>query len=150
MAATKIKGGDKLDARLREIAQKLGKGGTLRVGFLESAKYPDGKSVAMVAAILNFGLTRNGKMWPFFTNMVKDKSDGWGDAVAESLKDNDYDVTKSLHRVGEGIEGQLRQAIQDMNSPALEPSTIARKGFDKPLIDTADMYNSVQHEVKTT
>jgi superfamily II DNA or RNA helicase len=47
-----------------------------------------------------------------------------------------------LRIVGEDIQGALIQSINDFTSPALAASTIARKGFDKPLIDTAVMVNS--------
>jgi len=50
-----IRGGDKFEAVLRDIADKLRDGGSVRVGFLENATYPDGKPVAMIAAIQEFG-----------------------------------------------------------------------------------------------
>ena len=49
---------------------------------------------------------------------------------------------------GEAIAGQLRQSIVDTNSPALAESTIRRKGFSKPLVDTGHMLQSVDYEVK--
>jgi hypothetical protein len=48
-------GGEKLAAKLKEIVDRLNKPNTLKVGFFEGAKYPDGTSVAMVAAIQNYG-----------------------------------------------------------------------------------------------
>lgn len=65
MTEISLSGGDKLEQRLSEIAARIGRTGTVRVGFLEGATYPDGTSVAMVAALLNFGIS-NGKAWPFF------------------------------------------------------------------------------------
>ena len=50
-----LKGGDKLEAALREIARKVSKPGKLRVGFLEGATYPDGTPVALVAGGTNSG-----------------------------------------------------------------------------------------------
>lgn len=46
---TTFSGGAALEAKLSELAEKLGDGKTLRVGFLEGATYPDGQSVPMVA-----------------------------------------------------------------------------------------------------
>lgn len=138
-----IRGGERLEARLREIAEKVGKPATLRVGFLEGARYPDGKPVAMIAAIHNYG------KWPFFSNMVAEKSPTWGDAIGANLVANNYDVEKTLLLAGEGIEGQLKQAIVDTMAPPLSPATIKRKGFDKPLIDTSHMLKSTGHEVKS-
>ncbi len=146
MTTISLSGGDKLDAKLAEIAAKVAKGGVLRVGFLEGATYPDGTSVATVAALLNFGIS-NGKVWPFFTNMIRDEAPGWGSKLAGLLEANGYDVDNALNLMGLGIAGQLRQAIVDMNEPALDPRTIARKGFAKPLVDTSNMFNSIDHEV---
>lgn len=136
-----LSGGAKLEAYLKDLADQVGEGGAVDVGFLAGATYPDGKPVAMIAAIHNFG------KWPFFTQMIAQKRDGWGPALAQNLTAANYDVNVALGRVGEGIKGQLVQAILDTWSPPLAPSTIARKGFDKPLIDTSNMINSANYRV---
>lgn len=144
-----IRGGERLEAKLRELAARLGAGGVVRVGFLEDATYPDGTSVATVAVTQNFGSAANGiPPRPFFSNMVADKSPGWGESFLGVLRENNFDIPKSLELMGEGIAGQLRQAIVDTNAPPLAPATIGRKGFAKPLIDTSNMINSVDYEVE--
>jgi hypothetical protein len=145
-----IKGGDKLAAALAKISRGMSQPALLRVGFLSNAKYPDGKSVAMIAAINEWGAPSRGQPpRPFFRNMVKSKSKEWPKAIADLLKANDYDAVKTLGITGEAIGGQLRQSIIDTNEPPLAPSTIKKKGFSKPLIDTSVMINSINHEVKT-
>lgn len=52
-----FKGGDKLKARLEEIARMAGKADVVNVGFLADATYPNGLPVAMVAATNEFGGT---------------------------------------------------------------------------------------------
>lgn len=142
-----IRGGDKLERKLAELTARLDKRGTLRVGFLENARYPNGTSVALVAAIQDFGAPRAGiPPRPFFRNMVAKKSKEWPGALANLLKANSVEV--SLRLLGEGIKGQLQQSIIDTNSPPLKPATIARKGFAKPLIHTAHLLNSVDYNVK--
>lgn len=148
MTSISLTGGDALEAKLAEIAARVSRSGTVRIGFLEGSSYPDGTSVAMVAALLNFGIS-NGKVWPFFTNMIRDKAPGWGAILANLLETNNFDVDKALGSMGQGIAVQLRQAIDDMNSPALDPRTIARKGFATPLVDTGYMRNSIAFEVTT-
>ena len=147
-----IRGGDKLEAALADMAKRISKPGTLRVGFLENATYPDGKSVAMVAFLDEYGhTTPEGKRvgpWPFFRNMIAAKKGGWPRAIATNLKAQNYDATKTLLLVGEGISGQLRQSIKDTNSPRLAESTIDRKGHAKPLVDSGVMLGSVDYEVK--
>ena len=124
MPAT-ISGGDKLAKKLAEIAKKIDKKRELRVGFLEGATYPDekGTPVAMVAWWLNFG-TKTAPPRPFFTNMVKSKSDKWGDSLANILAQNNFDIDDALMKMGEGISDQLRQAIVDLDTPALSPITL--------------------------
>ena len=144
-----VRGGAKLDAALRELAAKVAVPATLRVGFLENARYPDGTPVAMIAAINEYGRPPTQPPRPFFRNMIRDKQGEWPTAIADLLKANDLDAVKALDLAGAAIAGQLRQSIVDLVSPALAASTIRRKGFDKPLIDTGHMMNSVDHEVKT-
>ncbi len=144
-----ISGGQKLAAALAKISKGVSQPATLRVGFLENAKYPSGKSVAMIAAVNEWGRPPVQPPRPFFRNMVAAKKNEWPKAIADLLKANDYDAVKVLGITGEAIGGQLRQSILDLWEPPLAPSTIRRKGFDKPLIDTSVMINSIAHEVKT-
>jgi len=149
MASVTLTGGDGLEAKLKELAGKLGaKKREVRVGFFENAKYPDGTSVATIAAIQNFGAPSRGiPPRPFFSNMVAAKSPGWPDSFVRIMKANEYDLDLSLNLLGGGIAGQLRQSIKDTNSPPLSPVTVRKKGFAKPLIDTAVMFQSVDFEV---
>jgi hypothetical protein len=53
----KVAGGDKLKKRLEDMAKSLAKARSVRVGFLENANYPDGTSIALVAAVNEFRLS---------------------------------------------------------------------------------------------
>lgn len=144
-----VSGGDKLQAALDKIARNLKSGGTVKVGFLEGATYPDGTSVPLVAAINEFGAPSRGQPpRPFFRNMIQAKSGEWPKAVEGLLKANNYDAKRTLELTGAAIAGQLRQSIVDLVDPPLAPSTVRRKGFSKPLIDTSVMINSVDFEVE--
>jgi hypothetical protein len=144
-----LTGGGKLEMVLKGIAERAGKPGTVRVGFLEGATYPDGTSVATVAAIQNYGAPgANIPARPFFSNMVKEKSPNWGKSLGQVLVAANYDATLALGRMGEGIKGQLEQAILDTTSPPLAKETVDAKGFSKPLEDTGHMLDSVGFEVK--
>ena len=57
MAVKVFTGGEKLEAKLRELAAQVTKAGTLNVGFLEGATYPDGVAIANIAAVQEFGAT---------------------------------------------------------------------------------------------
>jgi hypothetical protein len=149
MAEVTFTGGQRMERALQDIATRLGRKATLRVGFLENAKYPDGTSVAMVATIQDFGAPRAGiPPRPFFRNMVAAKAPEWPAAIEATLVHNNYDAQRILNQVGEAIKGQLQQSIIDLKEPPLAPATIKRKGFDKPLIDTSHMLNSVDYEIR--
>lgn len=148
MATVRIKGGDRLTRRLTEMGRNVESAKTLRVGFLENATYPDGTPVALVAAVQEFGSPANNiPARPFFRSMVKDKEGEWPDAIAALLKTNGYDAEKTLNKAGLTIAGQLRDSIVNGKYAPLAPATIRRKGFDRPLVDTGHMLNSVDHEV---
>ena len=148
--AVGIKGGSKLKRRLEELAENLRRTGQVRVGFLENATYPDGTLVAQVAAQNEFGAVLNHATIPsrpFFRNMIAKYSTDWPAEIAILIVKNEYDSDITMLQMGERIAGQLRQSIIDLVEPPLAPSTIARKGFDKPLIDTGHMLNSVDYEL---
>jgi hypothetical protein len=52
-----------------------------------------------------------------------------------------------LDTLGQEIAGRVRESINTLMEPPLAQSTIDRKGFDKPLIETSLMVKSVEHEV---
>ena len=143
-----IRGGDKLAGYLSDLAKKVTNASTLKVGFLENATYPDGTSVALVAAVQNFGAPSRGiPPRPFFSNMVAQNGDQWGPMLGELLQRTDMDAGKALALMGEEIKGELRESIIATNAPPLKPATVARKGHDKPLVDTGLMLASVDKEV---
>lgn len=132
MATSFVTGGDKFEATLKEIARKLGKKGSVKIGFLAGATYPNAQAtpVAMIAAIQNYGAPSRGiPPRPFFSNMVKDKSPEWPAAIEANLKATNYDVNLTLERMGAGIESQLKQSIIDTYEPPLSPVTVMLRGM---------------------
>lgn len=146
---TTFSGGAALEAKIAELAEKLGDGKTLRVGFLEGATYPDGQSVPMVAAANEYGdPAMNRPPRTFFRNMIAEKSPEWPQDIAKIAEATGYDAETMLGLMGEHIKGQLQGSIRDLMEPALSPVTIAKKGFSKPLIETSHMLNSVDYDIK--
>lgn len=142
-------GGEALKAKLESYLKNATNAKIVEVGFLEGTTYPDGISVPMVAATQEFGSpAHNIPSRPFFRNMIAKEKGHWGEDITKILKHNHYDAKLSLTQMGEEIEGELVQSIQDTNEPKLAPATIARKGFDKPLIDTSIMWKSIDSQVK--
>lgn len=143
-----VRGGDKVRAALEAVVAKLTSASEVRIGFLEGATYPDGTSVPLVAAVQEFGSAKVPPR-PYFRNMVRAKSPGWGAGIAAQLEATGNDARAALTITGQAIKEQLQQSINEYDAgPPLSPKTIAKKGFDKQLIDTAHMLNSVDYEVK--
>lgn len=140
-------GGAKLSAHLAGLAEKLAAGKTLRVGFLETAKYPDGTNVAQVAFWNEYG-TKNAPPRPFFRKTIEAKSSKWGSALGMNLTATGYDTDKAMARVGTGIKDQITQSIVEFQSPGNAPSTVEAKGFNKPLVDTGVMQRSVDFDLQ--
>ncbi len=149
MATIEISGGSEMERKLKEMMDKLGDGTLLRVGFLENATYPDGEYVATIAAANEFGNSGNNQPpRPFFRNMIAANSPAWPLEVGKVIKAVDFDGGKALQLMGERIKDQLQGSIRELVEPPLSPHTIKKKGFDKPLIDTGHMLNSVDYDVK--
>lgn len=142
------RGGDGFRKAMSELGRGLENPPKLRVGFLSGATYPDGTPVAFIALIQDGGAPRAGiPPRPFFRNMIAKKQGEWPPAIGQLLVDHDWNVQKVLELAGDAIEGQLKQSILDTNAPPLAQSTIDRKGFAKPLIETSHLINSTGHEV---
>lgn len=141
-----LSGGSKLEAALAEIAKRVTTASEVSVGFLVDATYPDGKPVAMVAALNEFG-HENVPPRPFFREMIQEKSPEWPEAVGDLLISNNYDGCRTLEQSGAAIKGQLQEQITVYAGPGLVESTIERKGHDKELIDSGVMLRSVDYRV---
>ncbi|MCW5001068.1 hypothetical protein M7963_06020 [Enterobacter roggenkampii] len=119
----------------------------LKAGFLEGATYPDGTPVPMVAATNEFGNPANNQPpRPYFRNAIAEHEGEWQEAMA-TLIGSGGDTRDVLSLLGEIIVDDIKGSIRQLDTPPLSPVTIARKGFDKPLIDTSNMLNSVSYEV---
>lgn len=119
----------------------------LKAGFLEGATYPDGTQVPMVAATNEFGNPANNQPpRPYFRNAIAEHESEWQEAMA-NLIESGGDTRDVLSIIGEIIVDDIKGSIRQLEAPPLSPVTIARKGFDKPLIDTSNMLNSVSYEV---
>ncbi len=148
-----LRGGAALQRHLDTIAAQLGTGAAVNVGFLENAKYPQDKdakgpalNVAQVAFWNEFGTSRAPPR-PFIRDMIASKSGRWGIALGLNLKATKYNAEQSLALMGEGIKDQMVTSIVQFKDPPNAASTIARKGFNKPLIDTGVMQRSVDFQV---
>jgi hypothetical protein len=143
-----IKGGHKIASALQKIIKQHGENPTVQVGFMADAVYEDGTPVAMVAALNEYG-TKKIPPRPFFRGMINENKGDWGGYAANFMKETGNDVIKTLDLMGGEIQGELKNSIRDFSDPPNAQSTIDKKGFNDPLIDSGRMYrDSVTFKIK--
>lgn len=121
-----------------------------KVGWFESATYPEGTSVAYVATIHEFGTSRTPAR-PFMRPAVEDHGGEWIDLLAQGVKaslNGGPSPEAVLELVTLQAAGNVAEKIQAVTSPPLSPVTVKRKGHDKPLVDTGQMIQSVTGKVE--
>jgi phage gpG-like protein len=118
-----IKGGNLFQQNMAALSKKVKSASSARIGFIDGATYPDGTSVAEVAAINNFGAPGAGiPARPFFSDLVKQNSAEWAGKLVK-LFQKTGDIKTSLDLLAVEIEGELRESIIKMNFPANSPVT---------------------------
>jgi hypothetical protein len=85
---------------------------------------------------------------PFFRSMIQKNKGEWPADLGKIIKAANYDSTVALGRLGKHVAEQLQESIRDFSEPGNAKSTIAKKGFDKPLVDSDHMLNTVDSEVQ--
>ena len=126
----------------KDIYKQLKKqNGKIEVGFFEGEKYPDGKSVAEVAAFNEFGGGHTPPR-PFMRTLVQNHRKIWRNILQDELPKEDNAHT-ALATLAEYMVDDLKDYIKIWTYPPNAPSTIAKKGFNDPLVDTGRMMNSV-------
>ena len=118
---------------------------SVRVGVLESATYPDGTPVAMVAFWNEYG-TKTSPVRAFFRTTVSDQKKNWVLSVQNLMKMHD-DPKKVMGLIGEHMRGQIVQSINTWTDPPNAPYTVRMKGFQKPLVDSGQLMRSISFEV---
>lgn len=141
--------------KILDFLDKVGKGldsKQVKVGFIDGSTYPDGESVAQVAADNEWGDPReNRPPRPFFRNAISEKSVEWAATVGRGIRAG-IDTYQVLEVVGGQIKGDVQESIATLMEPALAPLTIELRKergnqSTKPLVDTKDMIGDVNYEV---
>lgn len=140
-AVQEFGGSMNIPERQQDLNFKVSKSGTIGNRFVKASKAGFTQTVTIPAHTVTIPPR------PFFRPMLDAKSSAWGEQSGKALKGADYDTQVALGRMGELIKGQLQGSIRGLTSPADAPSTVRRKGFSKPLIDSGTMLNSVDYEV---
>lgn len=141
-----VQGGQNFTRVLASIGANAKSAQAVRVGFLANATYPGGTKVATVAFWNEFG-TVNQVPRPFFRRMIAKCSPQWGAQLSRAMVSYGYDAQRALAAMGLVIKDELVSSIVEFLDPPLRPSTVRKKGFDKPLIDTGVMQRAPDFEV---
>ena len=118
---------------------------SVRVGVLENATYPDGTPVAMVAFWNEYG-TKRIPPRPFFRTTVSEQKKNWVLSVQNLMKIHN-DPKQVMGLIGVHMQEQIVQSINTWSDPPNSAYTIAKKGFDKPLVETVVLMMSIKSEV---
>ena len=146
-----VKGGARAKRYLEAMRQAVGTATGMRVGFLENATYPaqPGRRgtlhVAQVAFFNEFGTSR-APARPFFRGMIRRDLGDWGSRFARHLRDSNFQSDRAFGLMGTEVRDALTGSI--VRWPADNaPSTVARKGFNKGLVDKGIMQRATDFEV---
>lgn len=143
-----------LEKYLSDLAERLN-ATEVRAGFFEDSTYPDGTSVAAVAAGNEYGIPENNQPpRSFFRNAINKNKGEWTQDISRGLQSG-LDANSVLEAVGARIKGDIQTSISELMDPPLSTVTLrARKNrkvmpnsSTKPLVDAKVMIESVNYEV---
>lgn len=146
---------------LAESLRALGKA-RVRVGVLADAPKKTGTrtgkrgrqiqqaaTLAEVAAAHEFG-TATIPQRSFIRATVDLKAGEIGalqEKLAAQVAEGKITPEVAMERLGAAAQGMVQTRIAEGIGPALAPATVARKGSDKPLVDTGQLRSSVTYQV---
>lgn len=125
----------------------------VKVGIQSGDKTSDGKKdLAYVASLHEFG-SPGGKIpeRSFIRSAIdknENKINNLSDKLSLKILDGSVTVRNTLDLIGLEVTGMIQEQITDGDYVPLAPSTIKRKGNDKPLIDTGHMRQSIRHVIE--
>lgn len=138
-----------LKGRMLEKFVKSVKHKGVFVGYTENYHYDEkGASAALVATTNEFGVPEhNQPPRPFLRTTVKKKSRQWKDIMSdEFIHSQNWD--KMLNEVAQACRDDISESIAKWKEPPNAPTTIKKKGFNDPLIDTGNMMDDFLEIIK--
>ncbi|PHM63962.1 phage morphogeneis protein [Xenorhabdus stockiae] len=84
---------------------------------------------------------------PFFRTVLANGKQEWSGVLAKDIKRDGGDVKQAMSRLGERIVDELQSSVLSWAEPPNSPSTVAKKGFNHPLVDTSQLSRSFGYEV---
>lgn len=107
---------------------------------------------AIIGIYNEYGTMREGKPHipprPFMQNAINTDEKKWQTVFGNQLVKNKYDVYQSMTALGATVAESIQNSIVNGSYVDNAPATIARKGFNKPLIDTGLMLQAITFRVQ--
>lgn len=121
----------------------------VRVGYQEGAIYPDGTPVIQVALWNELG-TVNAPPRPFIRQTADNNEAKFQSRMRSAANQlaNGATADKVLNELGVFAKGLLQKEIKNGEFEPNAPATVARKGSDRPLIDTGLLRQSANYVIK--
>ena len=133
----------------------------VKAGILENATYPAqtlknaatgatmedpraGMHVATIAAALEYGAGQNHPR-PFMQNTIARQRKAWADGIVK-LVQGGMPVREAIATIGQVMKEDIQETIRDWPADNSE-SWAAFKGFNKGLIQTSHLLNSVESAI---
>lgn len=133
--------GKKLKKELEQL-KKL----QVRIGFQRGKKKYDDETDMCDVALFNELGTSKSPSRPFLRQSVDDNSDKINalcKSIMKNISNGSCTAEEAYKKAGVYIKGLVQEQIKNGEFEANKPSTIKKKGSDKPLIDTGQMRQSV-------
>ena len=134
-----------------------------RVGWFESAKYADGKPVAGIAYVQEFGsAARSIPPRSYFRTTAEGNRNQWAkdvEAMSRAAARGKFDPNNIMEGICLAAEGQVRATITKLWSPELHKKTVAARvrrmasgrppkmGIKKPLVDSGLLLATLTSQV---
>lgn len=144
-------------AKWDEFWRLLGRridGASIEIGFPEasggSAVYSNGRSVAEVAAINEFGSRDGHTPARAFLRNALDGRDNFRPEIREAIRSMGHGAlpSEALAYVGEEAVRAVRESIVQFSTPKNADATVAKKGFNDPLIENRMLEGAVSYHVR--
>lgn len=124
----------KINAALSRLPKQF-KGQQAKIGWPSGKEYPDGTSVAYVAAIQNFGVPEKGiPPRPMLKPTVAENQDRWAEVMkhlTRQVANGELDAVDALDGMGRVAAMDLQATIAQINEPALSPVTVLLRKWRK-------------------
>lgn len=137
---------DALERDMRELERH-----SVKIGIQAGEGEQDGTDLLDIAIYNEFG-TATIPSRPFMRQTADRQADNAGkigERYLELVITGKLTPVNAYRRLGEWYQGVQRDAVRHGGWAPNAPSTIRRKGSNKPLIDTGKLVNAIRYEVES-